>query len=186
MCEITHRRVGKMLKILQYYIFIHSTQFVYCLSRSIGYTFSSYPHVYVAISGSTNCECVMQEYKSFLQYTLNDLFFILHFNNTCFWMSEIAKYHSHSGGWEHICREIPFYHVENHPQSDLVLDLVCALAPQPCNLHHCHLKNILAGHRRDSNLSFKYSYLCLRFCHQTVAIWKGTFSSIINESFLSL
>lgn len=111
---------------------------------------------------------------------------MLHLNNTCFWMSEIAKYHSHSGGCEHDCREIPLYHVENHPQSDLVLDLVCALAPQPRNLHHCHLKNILVGHRRDSNLSFKSSYLCLRFCHHTVAIWKGTFSSITNESFLSL
>lgn len=101
-------------------------------------------------------------------------------------MSEIAKEHSHSGSWEHICREIPLYHVENHPQSDLVLDLVCALAPQPRNLHHCHLKNILVGDRRDSNSSFKFSYLCLRFCHHAVAMWKGTFSSIINEPFLSL
>lgn len=76
-CEITHRRLGQMLNILQYYIFIHSMQFVYCPSRNIGYTFSSYPHVYAAISGSTSSECVMQEYESFLQYALNDLFFII-------------------------------------------------------------------------------------------------------------
>lgn len=83
-CEITHRRLEQMLNILQYYIFNHSMQCVYCRSRNIGYTFSSYPHVYAAISSSTSSECVMQEYKSFLQYTLSDPFFILHFSNACF------------------------------------------------------------------------------------------------------
>lgn len=54
-------------------------------------------------------------------------------------------------------------------QSDLVLVLVCALAPQPLNLNHCHLKNILVDHLRDSNSFSKSSYLFLRFCHYTVA-----------------
>lgn len=77
----------------------------------------------------------------------------------------------------------------NHPQGDLILVFAGALAPQPLNLHHCHLKNIVVSHLRDSNLSFKSSYL--RSCHHTVATWKGIvlediFSSVTNESFLSL
>lgn len=83
--------------------------------------------------------------------------------------------------------------METHPQGDFVLVLVCALAPQPLNLCHCHLKSILAGHLRDSNSSFRSSYLSLflRFCCHTVALgralfWKPFFPAKINESFLSL
>lgn len=136
----------------------------------------------VAPSMDTKCNII------FFQHTV-DLLFISILITLFFCSKEIAKQHAHLGGWEHICRYIPLCHVGNHPQGDLILVFPGALAPQPLNLHHCHLKNIVVSHLRDSNLSFKSAYL--RSCHHTVATWKDIvlediFSSVTNESFLSL